>query len=121
MLARNVPFVRFASSAAARASSEIARSMRRSSAAVIATLLAVPHVYNYDATLLWLPIWLTLFHSQERWSRSAAALAAVPIPYLMTLLDRPWSAAAAVCALLLLAALAREGLHAPPDTSEGTL
>ena len=91
------------------------------SAAVIATLLAVPHVYNYDATLLWLPIWLTLFHSQERWSRSAAALAAIPIPYLMTLLDRPWSAAAAVCALLLLAALAREGLHATPDTSKGTL
>jgi alpha-1,2-mannosyltransferase len=72
-----------------------------------AGLLIVPHTYGYDASLLLLPFWLALFVNTDKTLRIVATLASTPIPFLMTLADKPWSGAAALALTLVLAAMAR--------------
>jgi len=71
----------------------------------LAGLLMVAHVYGYDASLLLLPIWLTLFLKAERPVRMGALWLATPFPYCLTLAGKPWAALASVSLLAFLAAL----------------
>ena len=75
-------------------------------ATAFAGLLMVPHTYGYDASLLLLPFWLCLFVNEEKRLRGVAALASTPIPFLMTLADKPWAVAAALCLTATLVAMA---------------
>jgi hypothetical protein len=78
----------------------------------VASLLVAPHVYGYDAALLLLGLWLTIFLGHRRAPRIAAALLATPIPFGLTLADKPWAAAAslALTAFLALLALPKSGV-----------
>ena len=71
----------------------------------VASLWIVPHVYGYDASLLLLPIMLTIFHSANPASKIAAALLSTPLPFGFALAGRPWavisSASVAIFFLLL--------------------
>lgn len=65
--------------------------------AAAGSILVAPHVYEYDAALL-LPamlmcLSLTATDRTSGWLRLAAATAALPVPYLCTLLGRPWAIA----------------------------
>jgi hypothetical protein len=73
-----------------------------------ASLLIVPHVYAYDATLLLLPIWLTIFRSVRPISRIAATLFSTPIPFGFALADKPWAVVSSASMILLFAILAAE-------------
>ncbi len=72
----------------------------------VAGILLASHVYGYDAALLLLPIWLTLFENTWKPGRIAATLVSTPIPYLMTLADKPYSVAGAAGLALFLVVLA---------------
>ena len=74
----------------------------------VASELIVPHVYGYDATLLLLPIWLTIFNSKQPASKVAAALMATPLPFLFALADRPWAVVSSASMLLFFAVLVYE-------------
>lgn len=80
------------------------------SATALAGLLIVPHTYGYDASLLLLPFWLMLFVNVEKRLRIVATLASTPLPFLLTLADKPWSVAAALAltAVLVMMALVRQ-------------
>ncbi len=81
----------------------------RSVAAVSAgSLLVPPHVYGYDAGLLLLSLWLTIFVCVEKPARLAATLLCTPLPFLMTLASRPWAAATSLALLLFLVTLSRK-------------
>lgn len=80
------------------------------SATAAAGLLIVPHVYAYDASLLLLPLWLAIFSSTFKATRITAGIAAMPIPFMLTLADRPWSGGAALAILAFLAALGWEAV-----------
>ncbi|MGH9557811.1 MAG: glycosyltransferase family 87 protein, partial [Bryobacteraceae bacterium] len=56
-----------------------------------ASMMVVPHVYGYDATLLLLPVLLTIFHAARPVSRIFAAIFATPLPFGFTLADKPWA------------------------------
>ena len=71
-----------------------------------ASLLAVPHVYGYDAALLLLGLLLTIFGATRPAPRIAATLLTTPIPFGLTLADKPWAAAASLSLTLFLATLA---------------
>ncbi len=75
------------------------------------SLVAAPHVYGYDAALLLVAVSLAIFLSHDRWTRLAAATAAIPIPYLVSLAGAPWSAIPALTLVLFLLALAVENLR----------
>lgn len=77
------------------------------SACSVGSLLVAPHVYGYDAALLLLPIWLTIFRSTDRWQRVAGTTVCTPIPFLMTLAGSPWAGATPVALLLFLISLTR--------------
>ncbi len=74
----------------------------------VASELIVPHVYGYDATLLLLPIWLTIFNSKQPVSKIAATLMATPLPFLFALADKPWAVVSSASMLLFFAVLAYE-------------
>jgi hypothetical protein len=74
----------------------------------VASELIVPHVYGYDATLLLLPIWLTIFNSKQPASRIAATLMATPLPFLFALADKPWAVVSSASMLLFFGVLAYE-------------
>jgi hypothetical protein len=74
----------------------------------VASELIVPHVYGYDATLLLLPIWLTIFHSTQPSSRIAATLMATPLPFLFALADKPWAIVSSASMLLFFVVLSCE-------------
>ena len=76
-------------------------------AASIGSLLVAPHVYGYDAALLLAALWIVIFVCKDKWPRIAATMAAIPIPYLMTLAGKPWASATPIVYLLFLAALMR--------------
>ena len=76
-----------------------------------ASLLVVPHVYGYDASLLLLGLWLTIFLGKTRAPRIAATFLITPIPFGMTIADKPWAAAASLALAAFLALLA---LDRPP-------
>jgi len=67
----------------------------------LASLLIVPHVYAYDATLLLLPIWLTIFKSVHPPSRIAATLFSTPIPFGFALADKPWAVVSSASMIIL--------------------
>jgi hypothetical protein len=74
----------------------------------LASLLIVPHVYAYDATLLLLPVWLTIFKSVHAPSRIAATLFSTPIPFGFALADKPWAVISSASMLLLFVMLSTE-------------
>jgi hypothetical protein len=76
--------------------------------ASVASLIIVPHVYGYDATLLLLPIWLTIFRSQRTPSKIAATLLATPIPFGMALAGKPYAVTASASLVVFLVLLAWE-------------
>jgi hypothetical protein len=78
-------------------------------AASAGSLLVPPHVYGYDAALLLLALWLAIFISTAKFTRLAATLLCTPIPFLMTLAERPWAAATPLALLLFLVALNYRG------------
>ncbi len=51
------------------------------SAAAAGSLLIVPHCYLYDGTLLLLPLWLAMFHSNVKSTRVAGLILAFPFLY----------------------------------------
>ncbi len=78
----------------------------------VASLWIVPHVYGYDASLLLLPIVLTIFRSANPASRIGATLLATPIPFGFALAGRPWAivSSASMAIFLLLLASERKAL-----------
>ncbi|MGH9663855.1 MAG: glycosyltransferase family 87 protein [Bryobacteraceae bacterium] len=78
------------------------------SAACAATLLVAPHIYNYDAGILLLPILLAIFCSSSRFTRILAATAVIPIPHMAAFFGPPYSIAPVLVIFLFLTALARE-------------
>jgi hypothetical protein len=78
------------------------------SSALIAGMLLSPHTYGYDATALLLAVWLVVFESHSAPTRAIAAVFAMPLVPLTTLLGPPWAAASAIVLVLLLGAMARE-------------
>ena len=91
-------------------------------ASLTGCILAPPHAYAYDASILLLAVWLVLFVSKDRYSRLAAttmaaplpffaywiATVAVPSPFFAYVGGELWKMTPAVVILLLLVALARE-------------
>ena len=77
-------------------------------ASLTGCILAPPHAYAYDASILLLAVWLVLFVSKDRYSRLAAATLAVPLPFIAYAGGGLWRMTPAVVILLLLVALARE-------------
>lgn len=79
-------------------------------AASAGSLLAVPHVYGYDAGLLLMGLWLAMFESgtqpEARWPRIAATVLLTPLPLLLGLAGAPWAAATPLALLAFLGSLA---------------
>ncbi|MEO7142590.1 MAG: glycosyltransferase family 87 protein [Bryobacteraceae bacterium] len=73
-----------------------------------ASLLVVPHVYGYDAALLLLPVWLTIFRSARPASRIAATLLATPIPFAFALAGKPWAVVSSASLLIFFLILSSE-------------
>jgi len=86
-------------------------------AASAGSLLVAPHVYGYDAGLLLLSLWLTIFVCVQTSARLAATLLITPIPFLMTLASRPWAATTPLALLLFLVTLNRKAgaLNSGPE------
>jgi hypothetical protein len=61
--------------------------------AALGSILIAPHAYQYDAAMLLPPILFCIFATASRPLRIAAATAALPVPYLCTLVGPPWAAA----------------------------
>lgn len=74
---------------------------------VIGGVLLSPHAYQYDAAFFLIPILSILADKQAAPLRRAiAATAAIPLPYFMTLLPKPYSAGTAIVCLLLFLSIA---------------
>lgn len=73
-----------------------------------ASLWIVPHVYGYDASLLLLPILLTIFRSGHAGSRIAATVLSTPIPFGFALAGKPWAIVASASLAIFLLLLASE-------------
>lgn len=78
------------------------------SAALVVSLLVVPHVYAYNGALLLLPTWLIIFQSRFRWSKIAAGVYTMPLLFLLRLFGEHGAVITPLCLLGLLAALAFE-------------
>jgi hypothetical protein len=74
----------------------------------VASLWIVPHVYGYDASLLLLPILLTIFRSAAPASRIAATLLSTPIPFGFALAGKPWAIVSSASVAIFLVLLASE-------------
>jgi hypothetical protein len=70
----------------------------------VAGLLMTPHVYGYDAALMLLPVWLALFENTEKRLRIVATIVSTPLPFLISLADKPWSVVSALALASLLGA-----------------
>ena len=79
-------------------------------AASIASLLVSPHVYGYDAALVFPSLCFVLFESRSLALKAFAVLLCSPVPYLLNLAGSPWSVATPLCLFCLLALLARRQL-----------
>jgi hypothetical protein len=112
---------------------------RMVAAASAGSLLAVPHVYGYDAGLLLIGLWLVVFESGRcepgknqagRCSRITATILLTPLPLLLGLAGSPWAAATPLALLAFLASLAwmcpgfvsdrRQEMPQPQQLLEGT-
>ena len=78
------------------------------SVALVGSLLVPPHVYGYDASMLLLPVWLTLFLSKKLWTRLMALALGAPPVFFVSMAGAPWSVLPALVLLLFLTALAWE-------------
>jgi len=74
----------------------------------LASLLIVPHVYGYDASLLLLPVWLAIFESVRPASRIAATLFSTPIPFGFALAGKPYAIVASASMLVVFLIFASE-------------
>jgi hypothetical protein len=74
----------------------------------VASLWIVPHVYGYDASLLLLPIILTIFRSAAPASRIVATFLATPIPFGFALAGKPWAIVSSASVAIFLVLLAGE-------------
>ena len=72
----------------------------------VASLWIVPHVYGYDAAMLMLPVWLTIFYSRRPAPRIASTLLSTPIPFGFALAGQPWAIVASGALLLYFGILA---------------
>jgi hypothetical protein len=79
-------------------------------ASTAASLLVAPHVYGYDAALLLLGLWLTVFRAGLQPTRMVALWLFTPLPFGFTLLGKPWAAVSSLSLLALTAALAAEAV-----------
>lgn len=76
------------------------------SAAIAGSLLIAPHVYEYDAAVLLLPLLLAIFRSADAFVRSAAMVALLPAAYWMTAAHAPWAMAPSLAILTFLVSIA---------------
>jgi len=85
----------------------------------VASLMIVPHVYGYDATLLLVPLLLTIFETTFKPARIAAALLATPLPFGMALAGKPWAIAssASLLTFFLLSTGGADGRLLPSASS----
>lgn len=74
----------------------------------VASLIIVPHVYGYDASLLMLGLWLTIFHSKLVASKFTATMLSTPIPFGMALAGKPYAITSSAGLLIYFLLLARE-------------
>jgi len=81
---------------------------RALAAAVIGAMVIAPHTIPYDAAWAILPAWLAYFSSRHVAVRAAALLFFTPVPWLLQLLDSPWTVAPALVVLVFLLAMAGE-------------
>lgn len=80
----------------------------------IGSLLVVPHVYGYDASLLLVPVMAVVYGADSKLARAMAGLLLMPLPPLMALFGSPWAAAAPLVLLACLISLAPwPGLREP--------
>ena len=82
-------------------------------ASLVGCLLAVPHVYGYDAAVILLAIWLVFAHGETAAAKLTAALCATPLPFFAGLGPPPQSGVPALALIALLGALAWENMHSP--------
>jgi len=82
------------------------------SAAMLSAFLLAPHTETYDTTCLIVAAWLMVFLGKTRLVRALAAFFLTPIPWLVQLLDQPWTAVPALLLLCLLMAIAWQQLRA---------
>ena len=71
----------------------------------VASLLVVPHVYGYDATLLLVPAVLAYYRSERSFGKVAAGALLLPVPFLMPMYGSPWAIAAPAVVLLFFLGL----------------
>jgi hypothetical protein len=90
---------------------------RTYAATTAASLLLVPHVYEYDAAMLLLGLWLAMFCSGLQPTRIVALWLCTPLPFTFTLAGKPWAALSSLSLLALVAALAAEALRLNPPAS----
>ena len=79
----------------------------------VASLLVAPHVYGYDATLLLLPLLLTIFYSQLASAKIAATLLCTPLPFGFALAGRPYAIVASGSLVIFLLLLAIDRADSP--------
>ena len=96
------------------------------SVAVVSSLLITHHVYGYDAGIVLLPVWLTMFLSKSLFSRIAALILAAPLVFFAGMAGTPWSILPSLSLLAFLLALAVENYTeqrqaAPTDPSTAGL
>jgi hypothetical protein len=84
----------------------------------VACLLPPGHVYGYDASLLLLGIWLTLYLPSGRSARIGALLVATPLAFCFGQAGKPWGAIASLSLLAFLALLTIDA--AAGDKQEST-
>jgi hypothetical protein len=82
-------------------------------AAMLASFLLAPHTGNYDTTVLMVGAWLTAFSAKKLAVRALATAFFTPIPWLLQLLDAPWTGLPALLLFSLLMALALERVSLP--------
>ncbi len=80
----------------------------------VASLLIVPHVHGYDATLLLWPFLLTIFESRQPASKIAATLLCTPLAFGFALAGKPYAIVASASLLIYFLLLAREKLATAP-------
>ncbi len=85
-------------------------------AAMLASFLLAPHTGNYDTTVLMVGAWLTAFSAKKLAVRALATAFFTPIPWLLQLLDAPWTGLPALLLFSLLMALAMERVSLPVPT-----
>jgi hypothetical protein len=80
-------------------------------ATTAASLLVAPHAYGYDATVLLLGLWLTMFSAALQPARIVALWLFTPLAYGFTLAGKPWAAVSSLSLLALVIALACEAIR----------